>query len=172
MDERKLVAAAVRGDLVSFNQLVRTYQSVVYQTAYHLLGDTTAATEVTQLTFVSARKQLRTLRGVSLKVWLLRLVFRACGERSGDGLTQTRPDPSAALQTSLQDLPLLERATVILADVQGLTYSEIAQITGTNIETVQARLGRARAQLRDVLFAKPEIRGVYSGSHAYTAPAR
>ena len=58
----------------------------------------------------------------------------------------------AALQ-----LPIEQRITFVLSDVQGLNYDEIADITKTTLGTVKSRLSRARAKLRDLLLAQPEL---------------
>ncbi len=64
-----------------------------------------------------------------------------------------RHELSGAIQRALIGLPEDQRVVVILADVQGLPYEEIAQITRANIGTVKSRLSRGRARLRDALKA-------------------
>lgn len=64
-----------------------------------------------------------------------------------------RRELGAAIQRGLADLPEDQRAVVILSDVQGMAYEEIAQITGANLGTVKSRLSRGRARLRDILRA-------------------
>lgn len=64
-----------------------------------------------------------------------------------------RRELSAALEQGLAQLPEDQRVIVILSDVQGLAYEEIAQVTNTNLGTVKSRLSRARARLRDILRA-------------------
>ena len=58
-----------------------------------------------------------------------------------------------AIQRGLESLPEDQRLILILSDIQGMTYEEIAQITSTNLGTVKSRLSRGRARLRDVLKA-------------------
>ena len=64
-----------------------------------------------------------------------------------------RRELAAAIQSSLSELPDEQRAILILSDIEGLAYEEIAQITNTNIGTVKSRLSRGRARLRDLLKA-------------------
>ncbi len=64
-----------------------------------------------------------------------------------------RRELSAAIQRGIDQLPEDQRIVVILSDVQGLTYEEIAEVTNTNLGTVKSRLSRARARLRDILRA-------------------
>lgn len=64
-----------------------------------------------------------------------------------------RRELGATIQQGLAALPADQRVVVILCDVQGLAYDEIAQITGTNLGTVKSRLSRGRSRLRDILKA-------------------
>ncbi len=64
-----------------------------------------------------------------------------------------RRELAAAIQRGLESLPEEQRLVLILSDIDGLPYEEIAQITSTNLGTVKSRLSRGRARLRDVLKA-------------------
>ena len=64
-----------------------------------------------------------------------------------------RRELASAIQSGLGELPEDQRMTVVLSDIEVLSYDEIAQITGTNLGTVKSRLSRGRARLRDVLRA-------------------
>jgi RNA polymerase sigma-70 factor (ECF subfamily) len=64
-----------------------------------------------------------------------------------------RRELAAAIQRGLDDLPDEQRVMVVLSDIEGLAYDEIAQITNTNLGTVKSRLSRGRARLRDILKA-------------------
>ncbi len=64
-----------------------------------------------------------------------------------------RQELGAAIQHSLNRLPEDQRVVVILSDIQGMAYDEIAQIIGVNLGTVKSRLSRGRARLRDLLKA-------------------
>jgi RNA polymerase sigma-70 factor (ECF subfamily) len=63
----------------------------------------------------------------------------------------------AAIQAALLAVPEEQRLAVVLCDVEGLSYDEIAQVTQTNIGTVKSRLARGRARLRDALLRQPEL---------------
>ncbi len=83
------------------------------------------------------------------------------------GLDRTAPDSPQELaerrelndliQKGLQTLPAEQRVTCILADIEELSYEEIAQITGTNMGTVKSRLARGRALLRTFLLAQEQV---------------
>jgi RNA polymerase sigma-70 factor (ECF subfamily) len=64
-----------------------------------------------------------------------------------------RRELAAAIEQGIAQLPEDQRVVVILSDVQGLAYEEIAEVTNTNLGTVKSRLSRARARLRDILRA-------------------
>ena len=183
-----MIAAAQRGDVSSFNQLVRSYQALVYHTAYRVLGDNDAAADATQDAFISAYKNIKTYRGGSFKAWLLRIVTNACYDQlrakqrkpsaSLDALLLDPDNPAPGLgeakeesphefaerqelgstiQRGLETLPPDQRVTLVLSDIDGFAYEEIAEITGTNLGTVKSRLSRARAHLREFLLAQEEL---------------
>ncbi|HEY6042556.1 MAG TPA: sigma-70 family RNA polymerase sigma factor [Anaerolineae bacterium] len=68
-----------------------------------------------------------------------------------------RRELGALLTKAIQSLPIDQRIAVVLSDIDGLTYEEIAEATGTNIGTVKSRLSRARALMREVLLANEEL---------------
>ncbi len=78
MDEAALISAACQGDLDSFNCLVVTYQDMVYNQAYRMMGDHDAAADATQEAFISAYRNIRSYRGGSFRAWLMRIVTNAC----------------------------------------------------------------------------------------------
>jgi len=185
MDERALIAAARRGDAEAFNQLILIYQGMVYNLAYRILGDPDAAADATQEAFLSAFRAIRKFRGGSFKAWLLRIVTNACYDQlrlrqrrpttSLEALlaTGSAPAPTGAeetpeehalrqelarvIQAGIQTLPPEQRVTLVLSDVQGLSYREIAEVTRTSLGTVKSRLSRARAKLRDFLLEHEEL---------------
>ncbi len=183
MNELRLIAAAQRGDVSAFNQLVQAYQGRVYHTAYRVLGERTAAAYATQAIFLSAYQALRSLRGGSFKLWLFCTVIRVCRQPRDTAHSATLPpkgmiavdenDPSldAILQTGLACLPLEERLTVILFDLQGFAYDEIAQITETTCANVQSRLSHGRDRLRRFLLAQSELIPAYDRLNSRTIDA-
>lgn len=181
-EEQFLVEAGQRGDVEAFNQLVRLYEGRVYNLCYRMLGDSDAAADVAQETFISVYRNLNKFRGGVFRSWLLRIATNACydalrarkrrpaisldaaqeSEDDGPGFeiadTGESPDEvalrrelAAAIQRGIAQLPEDQRVVVILSDVQGLAYEEIAEVTNTNLGTVKSRLSRARARLRDIL---------------------
>jgi RNA polymerase sigma factor (sigma-70 family) len=175
-EELRFVEAARRGDVESFNALVRLYEGRVYNLCYRMLGDADSAADAAQEAFLSAYRNLRAFRGGSFRSWLLRIATNACydtlrarkrrpsvsldagADDEDDASPLQLPDPSespdeTALRRELAALPEDQRAVLILSDIEGLSYEEIAVVTGANLGTVKSRLSRGRARLRDVLRA-------------------
>lgn len=78
MDEIALIQSAKDGNLDSFNCLVTSYQDMVYNQAFRLIGESDPAADAAQDAFISAYKNLRSYRGGSFKAWLLRIVTNLC----------------------------------------------------------------------------------------------
>ena len=182
----ELIQASQDGSLAAFNLLVERYQRQVYNVALRMLGNPTEAEDVAQETFLSAYKHIKSFRGELFRSWLLRIATNACHDvfrRSsrrpassldlyleGDEAPRDIPDPavgpeSIALQREqreglarlLRELPREQRAALVLSDIQGLSYEEIAQVTGEALGTVKSRLSRARARMRDLLRGQGEL---------------
>jgi RNA polymerase sigma-70 factor (ECF subfamily) len=94
MDEAALIKEAQRGDLDSFNSLVLTYQSLVFNVAFRIMGEPDSSADATQEAFISAFKHLKSFRGGSFRSWLLRIVTNACY----DELRRRKRRPSSSLE--------------------------------------------------------------------------
>lgn len=184
-EELRLVEAAQRGDVESFNALVRLYEGRVYNLSFRMLGDSDSAADASQEAFLAAYRNLRSFRGGSFRSWLMRIASNACydmlrarkrrpsvsldlgaegddedsaplqipDESSGPDDLALRRELAAAIQAGLGMLPEDQRLAVVLSDIQGMAYEEIAQITGANLGTVKSRLSRGRSRLRELLRA-------------------
>ncbi len=75
---------------------------------------------------------------------------------SPEAFTQRR-ELNRTIQAGIEQLPPDQRIVLVLSDVQGMSYEEIAEATGTNLGTVKSRLSRARARLRDLLLEHGEL---------------
>jgi len=186
MDEQALIDSARQGDARAFNQLVLLYQSTAYNVAYRILSDPDAAADATQDAFLSAFKAMRTFRGGSYKAWLLRIVTNACYDQlrrkkrrpatslddlpvevdhspymhdpaEGPDEFVERQELGHTIQAGIATLPVEQRTILVLSDVQGLNYNEIAEVTGLSLGTVKSRLSRGRARLRDYLVEQREL---------------
>jgi RNA polymerase sigma-70 factor (ECF subfamily) len=68
-----------------------------------------------------------------------------------------RQELSTAIQKGLSTLPADQRITLVLVDIEGFSYEQVAESTGANVGTVKSRLSRARAHLRDFLVTQEEL---------------
>ncbi len=148
--ESALVAAARQGEAAAFSALVARYQTPVYNLAYRMLGDPDEAADATQEAFLHAYQALGQYRGGPFRAWLLRIAANP-----EDVVLQR--EHQALIQRCLLALPPDQRLVVVLADIQGLSYEEIAVVTRSPLGTVRSRLSRGRARLRDLLRAQPEL---------------
>jgi RNA polymerase sigma-70 factor (ECF subfamily) len=178
--EQHLIDGSRNGDAEAFNQLVRLYEGRIYNLCLRMLSDSESAADATQDAFISAFRNIRRFRGGSFKSWLFRIATNTCYDvlrarkrrpttsldevLAADDHIYEPPDPGespdafvlrrelgAAIQHALEMLPDDQRAVLILSDIQGMSYGEIAQVVGANLGTVKSRLSRGRARLRDVL---------------------
>jgi RNA polymerase sigma-70 factor (ECF subfamily) len=185
-DEPALIVAAQRGELPAFNQLILHYQGLAYNVAYRILDDPDAAADATQDGFIKAFKRLHQYRGGSFKAWMLRIITNTCYDvlRSRKRRPTTslekededsehnsklldpaeRPDAyvmrqelAGTIQAAISRLPPDQRTVLVLSDIEGLDYQEIAAATGAALGTVKSRLSRARGRLRDLLQAQKEL---------------
>lgn len=187
MEETRVIEEAQKGSLSAFNQLVMAYQGTAYNVAYRVIGNSDAAADACQEAFIKAYQAIKQYRGGSFKSWLLRIVTNTCydqmryksrrpatsledmvedSEDSGEKLINgsERPEESILrgelndlIQLGINHLPEDQRMILVLSDVQGFAYQEIAEIVGQPLGTVKSRLSRGRQRLRDFLLAQQEL---------------
>ncbi len=186
-NEQALIHNAQLGDLEAFNTLVLSYQDRVYTQAYRIMGEQHSAADATQEAFISAYRRLETYRGGNFRSWLLRITTNACydelrrrkrrpaisiedlpGGDTDDGpalpsphITPEQSVQQNELNTAIQDcingLKDDQRIVIVLSDVQGMSYREIADTVGVQMGTVKSRLSRARLGVRKCLQAVQEL---------------
>jgi RNA polymerase sigma-70 factor (ECF subfamily) len=163
------------GDVPAFEELVMTYQHRVFGVALRMLGNRAEAEDVAQEAFVRAHRALGAFRGdAKLSTWLYAITSRLCLNRLASGerrmarqgedallrLSDAGPRPDAALERreletalgrAIAELPEDRRIVVVLRDLEGLSYEEIAQVLELELGTVRSRLHRARAELKEKL---------------------
>jgi RNA polymerase sigma factor (sigma-70 family) len=186
-EETELISAAQQGNVDAFNELVLVYQQRVYNVAYHIMADPAAAADAAQDAFVSAFQAISRFRGGSFRSYLLRIVTNTCydemrrrkrrptasfedfgeldedanpvlvnGHEGPEELAE-RQEMAEVIQAAIEMLPPDQRTTLVLSDVQGLAYEEIAEVTGASLGTVKSRLARARGKVRDYLAEHGEL---------------
>lgn len=155
-----------------FAAIVEQYSSAVYRLARSVVRDPALADDVTQETFIAVWKHLDEYRGEgSMRGWILRIAHNTSVStlrRIKDSATDPSKLPDAhveigvnrvvegriavrELRDALGELDELSREIVVLREVEGLSYDDIAETLGVPIPTVKTRLLRARRQLANSL---------------------
>jgi RNA polymerase sigma-70 factor, ECF subfamily len=181
VDERVLIERCRAGDVAAFEPLVERYRQRVWRLAFQVLRDREEAWDCAQDAFVRAFQSLASFRGQSaFYTWLFRIAMnvatdrlRARGAQARAFGTQpvpaeewertaldpgARPDQAAVgaeqrlrIRRALDALPPHARTIIMLSDVEGLSYREIASVLNCPIGTVMSRLHNARKRLRSAL---------------------
>jgi RNA polymerase sigma-70 factor, ECF subfamily len=183
MDDRDLVGRARRGDREAFTQLIVQYQVPLYNMALRMVGGPDDAADVAQEAFLRAWEKIRTLRDAPFKSWLFQIAANLCydhfrrGRRYGTmpeddqsgkviGLGLPAPDPqeraeanerNRLVRESIAQLEHDMRIAIILRDINGMRYDEIATVLRVPLGTVKSRIARARAHVQERLQRYPEL---------------
>ncbi|MEC4019243.1 RNA polymerase sigma factor SigE [Streptomyces sp. H27-D2] len=167
----------------SWEEIVSTHSSRVYRLAYRLTGNQHDAEDLTQEVFVRVFRSLSTYTPGTFEGWLHRITtnlfldmvrrrqrirFDALGDDAAERLPSREPSPQqhfndthfdADVQQALDTLAPEFRAAVVLCDIEGLSYEEIAATLGVKLGTVRSRIHRGRSHLRKALkHRSPEAR--------------
>ena len=183
-DEAAVIARAASGDRTAFAQLMEHYQSACYGLAWRLLGDADNASDATQDAFIHAYRAMASYRGGIFRSWLLRItanasydIMRRAQRRPAGPLPDPDegapelPDASAVnpvqeatrselyrhLDVALRQLPPDQRTAVVLCDVYGMDYNEVAAMTTSALGTVKSRIHRGRLRLRELMAEHREL---------------
>ncbi len=178
MDEHALVDAARGGDADAVEALVRRYQTRIFNFARALTANDADAEDLAQETFIRAFRAIGRFRGdSSFKNWLYQIATNVARTHLGKQARQAAvwdrrveaddvadrhlASPSGSVEDAVMRRDLLDRALstlpesfrvpLVLHDVEGLGYREIAEILDVPIGTVMSRLFRARQRLRPML---------------------
>jgi RNA polymerase sigma-70 factor, ECF subfamily len=181
-DERRLIAESLKGRTDAFGELVLRYQDRLYHAALRIADTPEDAYDVVQDAFLNAYQSLASFKGdAEFFTWLYRIAFNAAisqkrkkkatasldAGRNGKpiaepiddshgivpGETMEQGEEEAKLHAAIRKLSVEHRAVLVMKDIDGLKYEEIAEATGVPIGTVRSRLHRARLDLRNLLEA-------------------
>jgi RNA polymerase sigma-70 factor, ECF subfamily len=172
----------------TWDEVVREHADRVYRLAYRLSGNRADAEDLTQETFVRVFKSLAEYTPGTFEGWLHRITtnlfldmvrrrqrirFDALPDDAGDRLASHAVTPEQAyaernldpeVQHALDALPADFRAAVVLCDLEGLSYEEIAATLGIKVGTVRSRIHRGRVLLREALAHRaPGVRPAEPG---------
>ncbi len=178
-----LVERAREGDVPAFERLIATYQSKVYTFAFAFAGDPEVAQDLAQDALVKVYRSLGSFRFQSaFTTWLYSIVkntyLDAIKSRAGreraleDPLTDQdiselrdvgtaeerllQKETRRTLFAALRQVPVAFRTVIMMADVQGMSYEEIAGALDVPVGTVKSRLKRGRDALKDILYREKQ----------------
>jgi RNA polymerase sigma-70 factor (ECF subfamily) len=182
--DRALVEQALNGNLDAFNEIVSLYQDYLFGLVIRVVNDREAAADAVQEAFFSCYRNLGRFRGDSFRSWLTRIALNAAtdvlryrkrrpadpfpeweddtwqppaDEDSSPERQQMRRQTSHMLAAAMAQITDDQRRAILLFDVEGFDYQEIADITGVSLGTVKSRIHRGRLALRDLLAADMEL---------------
>jgi len=185
LEDASLVARAQEGDKEAFTQLVTQYQVPLYNLALRMVGAPADAADITQDAFLRAWQKIGSLRRAPFRAWLFQIAVNLCydhfrrrrrqgampeeGQEAGAvvlGLPPVDPQERAEVaernrlvRDSIQALDPDFRAALILRDLNGLSYEEIAGVLRVPLGTVKSRIARARGLVQERLLLYPEVFG-------------
>jgi RNA polymerase sigma-70 factor (ECF subfamily) len=167
-----LVARARDGYLDAYEMLVQRHSAMAYRVALRLCGDHYDAQDIAQEAFIAAWRNLDRFRAdSSFSTWLYQIVTRRSLNKVSRGRVadlvnlldeaadpDTEPDARAernqavdAVTDALATLPFPQRTVIVLHHFEGLSYAEVAKVTGSSVPAVRSHLFRARRTLGKTL---------------------
>src|SRR4051794_39735154 len=163
-----------------FEQLILPHMDAAYNLARWLVGNPADADDIVQEAFLRALRFFDGFRGRDSRAWLLKIVRNSSYSwvrknrpaqladefdeslHSGDTSVENAESTllsraeSERVREALELLPLTFREILVLREIEGLSYKEIAEVTGVAMGTVMSSLSRARQKLRETLGAASE----------------
>ncbi|HEY3376721.1 MAG TPA: RNA polymerase sigma factor [Armatimonadota bacterium] len=169
MDDVALIEATLSGNVEAFGVLVRKYQHALVATARHLTRSSDDAEDLAQDALVEAYRSLRSLHDrTKFRAWIYGILRHKCltylqrrhpEHCSYDDLAESLSAPmqqseGVELAELLDGLPLAYREILAARYIQELTYEEIAEALGTNVNAVRVRCCRAKERFRELFAAR------------------
>ncbi len=186
--EDLMIKRAASGDTEAFGELVKAYESMVYNTAMQALRNSEDAYDVSQEVFIKAWRSITGFRGDSkFSTWLYRITcnqikdyIRAKSRHATISLSEYDSDDDTDKETDIPDtnrsvmpeevylrdelrdtvreaiesMSEDHRQIIVLRDIEGYSYEEIAEMLGLEIGTVKSRINRARNAVKEFLIGR------------------
>jgi len=178
-----LIERARTGDPRAFDELARGEERALYRHAARIVGPGPDAEDVVQDAFLSAWRSIQSFEGTSFRAWLFRIVTNRALDKvrsrkrhaelplePADDEEVSWAEPAApgpdlldiaasrealvVVEEALATIPEEQRAALLLRDVEGFAYEEIAMMTAVEIGTVKSRIHRARVAVRNTLVRR------------------
>jgi len=180
-EDLKLIERFRAGDAAAFEELVRAYQDRIYNLCRYMLENDHDAEDAAQDVFIKAFRALHRFQpGAALYTWLYRIAVNTCldrkrkpfflslfkaGGKDDEGgieydIPSDSPSPEKLLESSrisqaihdaLRRISPKLRTVIVLKELEGLSYGEIAEVLDISEGTVKSRISRAREELRQLL---------------------
>jgi len=185
-DEKELIQRAGRGDAYAFEQLMTAHESRMYAVALRMCGNREDAQDCLQEAMLRVYRSLTGFKGQSsFSTWVYRITMNSCLDElrrrksrsaasldamlengfapSDEGDTpeesSLRSEQKRVIEKAIARLPEDMRSAIILRDIQGCSYDEIAKALGANVGTIKSRISRGREKLRAALSEHGELFG-------------
>ncbi|MFP6753447.1 MAG: sigma-70 family RNA polymerase sigma factor [Pirellulaceae bacterium] len=176
--ENQLIQLVREGDLSAWGELIRIHQDRLYNSIVRVVGHPDRARDVVQDTFIQAIENISRFDGKSqFSTWLYRIAFNramsiyrkyksevsleVARENAGDETmadSQDQPEDRVLqselveeVHQALEQLSAEHRAVIVLREIEGCEYEQIAEILEVSLGTVRSRLHRARSEMRRLL---------------------
>ena len=184
--EHDLIERAGRGDADAFEQLLSAQEGRMYAVALRMCGNREDAQDCMQEAMIRIYRAISSFKGQSsFSTWVYRVTMNSCLDElrrrkartatSLDAMVENGFAPTdesdtperhtlqaeqrRLLEKTIAELPEDMRAAIVLRDIQGCSYDEIAQVLETNVGTIKSRISRGRERLRGILSQQPELFG-------------
>lgn len=184
MDEEKLIDRAAKGDAAAFNELLGAHEKRMYAVCLRMCGNHEDAQDCLQEAMLRVFRAISGFKGqASFSTWVYRVTMNTCLDElrrrknkqtsSLDSLLDAGWSPSdemdtperhaiaaekqEAIRNTISELPEDMRSAIILRDIQGFSYDEIARILEINVGTIKSRISRGREKLRERFLARAEL---------------
>lgn len=175
IDDAYILEHFKNGDTSVFKEIVVAYQDSIYNLCVYMIGDPTNAEDITQETFLKAYQNLKSFKPhATIYTWLYRIAVNACIDYKRRASLESifkHPYSEDIIENEITDKPGIEngsepehvtvllnkainrlseklKAALILKEIEGLSYEEIANTLDISIGTVKSRLSRAREELK------------------------
>lgn len=184
-DDRRLISECLAGRRAAFGELVERYQDRLFNAVLRVVSNPDDAADVVQDSFINAYQSLASFKGDSeFYTWLYRIAFNTAvslrrrkrptvsleahrngaasvepadeSETTRPGAALERAEDEAALKAGLERLSAEHRTVLVLKDIEGMKYEEIAVVLEVPIGTIRSRIHRARLELRELLEPEPK----------------
>ena len=181
IDEKELIRQAKSGNLKAYEEIIGLYEKKVFSTIYYMVKNDNEVEDIAQEVFIKIYKNLGNFKEESsLYTWIYRITVNVgidefkkrkkvvyldekIDTKDGEVELQLSDDSKSPtdiaedndlkdkLEKCIKKLPESQRMMIILRDIKGFTYMEIAEIMKMNLGTVKSKINRARASLKELL---------------------